>query len=85
MGRGLSPRRPWGVGRAAGVHTECGCCRWRSSWQQQKLAPTTGSDHRRPNRYMAEMGFRAQVWHVDLRDVEPRQGRRPQSGPLLQS
>ncbi|CAI9167444.1 unnamed protein product [Rangifer tarandus platyrhynchus] len=53
--------------------------------QQQKLAPAPGSDHRGPNGYTAEMGFRARVWHVDLRDVEPRQGRRPQSGPLLQS
>lgn len=69
--RGLSPRRHWGVGRAAGVHTGCGCCQRRSSWQQQKLALTTGSDHRRPDRYTAEMSFRAQVWPVDLRDVQP--------------
>ena len=83
-GRGLSTRAA-GVGRAAGVYTGCSCCRRRSSRQQQKLAPATRSDHRRPHGYTAEMGFRARVWHVALWDGEPRQGRRPQTGPLLQS
>lgn len=73
-GGGQSSQRPHGVA-AAGADPR----------QQQKLAPAPGSDHRGPNGYTAEMGFRARVWHVDLRDVEPRQGRRPQSGPLLQS
>lgn len=60
-----------GVGRAAGIHTGCGCCQQRSSWRQQKLALTTGSDRRRPNRCTADTGFRARVWPADLRDVEP--------------
>ena len=46
-GCGLSTQTP-GVGRAAGVYTGCSCCRRRSSRQQQKLAPATGSDHRSP-------------------------------------